>query len=487
MCLTLAKAKSAISLGVSAVIVIVLILVVGFGVFLSNDLNSTNTITTADYSGSSSSSTESSQTATTTIFLPTEQSSSSTSASGLSLDLFIAPSNGSLGEVIEVNEINTLDSINNVSLADNWLYPQSSLDPYAPCSLTGAVGFAIFQGNYGLNNYTHASALALYNTSDVFSCTTATYQNAYYSFMPQSDQANLVYSQMVIPSATTTLSLSFIAKGFWTGGSASGQTPTFHAFQGNYTVLAADEWGKVVLIHFTASSAGISSGTTSTTGYVTSNSSSPTVTTTSTVNWNYGMLANLTLNSPKVLPYIESAYSYVVSMYPDHYGPNLMTVIIDVNGSQSVVGNYTTGYTITYSGIKVLNATVQFITPSSYFLAGVGVTNLPNQTESVSFSSQEQHIVQVALSNSTVQKLMGATSSYYVEYIDQFPIQNGTYGGDYFVFLFQINGTRTIGIFVNPGITAVVNAYADTRIITFCYGPLTPGACFTSPWNATTS
>ena len=462
------------SLGASALIVIAIIMIVGFGVFLTNSFNSTST--------SSYSSTETTS-QTTIASLPAGQNSSSTSPSGLRLDLMVAPSNGSLGsEVIEVDEYNTLDTVNNITLASNWLYPQSSLDPYAPCSLIGAVGLAIFQGNYGLNNYTQASALALYNTSKVFSCTSVTYRDAYYSFKPQSDQASLISSEIVI-ARNAPLSLSFTAKGYWTGGLGSGQTPAFHSFQGAYTLLAADEWGKVVLVHLTVTSAGLSYGTsTSTIGSY--STSQGTVTTNSAASWDYAQVANLTLNSPNVQSFIKDAYSYSVSIYSDHFAPNLITVLINVNGSQSVVGNYTTGYKITFSGIKVLNATVQFTPPNSYIMAAIGVTNIPNQTESASFSPQQQHVIQVALSNSTVQNLMGKFP-YYVEYIDQFPSQNGTFAGDYFVFMFQVNGTRTVGIYVNPGINAVVDAYAGTRVSTICFGSSNPLTCFTSPWNST--
>lgn len=250
-------------------------------------------------------------------------------------------------------------------------------------------------------------------------------------------------------------------------------------------MLAADEWGKVVILHFIVSYAGILPGTSTFTSGTVSSYSSSQDTTTSTINWNYGEVANLTLNQPKVQAYIKSAYSYTVSMYPGHFGPDLMTVLINVTGSQNVAGNYSSGYTITYSGMKMLNVTVEFIPPSTYFFPPeIIVASFPNQTDSITFTQQEQHVIQVALSNSTVQKLM-VGSQYYVDYVTQFPIQNGTFGGDYFVSMYQENGIRIIGAFVNPSVTAVVSSYVDTRTTMMCFGSSVPDTCFTSPWNST--
>jgi len=261
---------------------------------------------------------------------------------------------------------------------------------------------------------------------------------------------------------------------------------TSHNFtQGIYTVLATDEWGKVVLVHFIVTGSGFSLGTnTFTTGSSSSQSSQAVIVTNSQENWDPAHVANLTLNSPKVQAYINTAYSYDVTMRSDPYGLDVITVLVNVTGTQSVAGNRTTGYTVSYTGIRTLNATVQFVAPNTYDLIAVGVSSLPNQTQSITFSSQQVQSIKVALSNSTVQKLIGQ-SSYYVESVLEFPLTNGTYAGDYFMQLYQLNGTRIIGVFVNGANAAVVDAYTDTRITTICYGSSVPDTCFTSPWNAT--
>lgn len=209
----------------------------------------------------------------------TNSTSSIQGANGLRLDLSVAPSNGSIGTwVISADEYNALNSVNNVTIANNWSYPESyELNPYGPCGLVGSVGLGIFQGYYGMNNYTRASALALYNTTLVFLCTTtASVPNAYYSIRPESTLATVVYPNSMFSNMNTSLSLSFGTNGYWTGGEALGSqaSATFHKFvQGIYTVMAADEWGKVVLVHIAVDSNGLIMGTSTSTASTPSQSS----------------------------------------------------------------------------------------------------------------------------------------------------------------------------------------------------------------------
>ena len=199
----MAKAKSAISLGVVSLVVIAIILIVGFGVFLSTILN---TGTTSTSSGSNSS-TQSTTPATSTSIMPTQ--SSSNSLSGLRLDLFVAPSNLSYGEVINVDEYNALNSLNNVRNNNEFQYPANSLNPYDPCGLIGPVGFAVFQGYFDLSNYTTATALRLYNETGDTCITTVSVQDSYYSFQPRSDLATLVYPSGTFADTNTTVAMSF--------------------------------------------------------------------------------------------------------------------------------------------------------------------------------------------------------------------------------------------------------------------------------------
>jgi hypothetical protein len=202
----------------------------------------------------------------------------------------------------------------------------------------------------------------------------------------------------------------------------------------------------------------------------------------------------LVLNSSTVQSYIRGAYSYDASdLVPSASNPNLIIMTINATGTQSVKGNWTTGYEVSYMGIRTLNATVQFAEPSSYTLQGVAVTVLPNVTQSITYDSNQQQVIRVALSNATgtIKELMG-TAAFYVASVTSAPIQNGTYAGDYFALIYQVNGPNLVGVFVNGGITAVVNAYTASRAETMCWTLGTPEGvpasanqvCFTSPWSS---
>jgi len=204
---------------------------------------------------------------------------------------------------------------------------------------------------------------------------------------------------------------------------------------------------------------------------------------TTSADVDYGRIANVTMYSPAVQAYVKTAYSYSIGVSIDPGNSNVASVILNVTGGQTVAGNWTTGYAVSYSGNRLLNVTVQLTPPSTYQVTNIGVTTLADHNEPLSFSPQQKQVIQVALSSSAVQNLMGQ-SPFYVDSVTSFPITNGTYAGDYFALLYQLDGPRIVGVFVNTSGTAVVDAYADTRIATMCFGSAA-NVCFTSPWGAT--
>lgn len=234
--------------------------------------------------------------------------------------------------------------------------------------------------------------------------------------------------------------------------------------------------------------------TTSTLEFTTTNGP-PASTTTSTANgaWEPGQVVTLVLESSVVQSYIGSAYSYNVgNVAPSPTNPNLLTVTVNVTGKQSVSGNWNTGYEVSYTGLRTLIAEVQFAAPSTYTLQDVAVTVLPSVNQSITYDTDQQQVIQVAFSNDTVKGLMG-TAAFYAESVTTVPIQNGTYAGDFFVFMYQVNGTRQIGVFVNGGMTAVLDSYTASRTETMCWTLGTPEGvpapanevCFSSPWSGT--
>jgi len=168
--------------------------------------------------------------------------SAANSTLGLSLQLF---ANGSLRSLSVSAEVVGARSVpTNISDQNNWPYPADSLNPSSPCGAPGQVGFGIFQGYYDQSNYTKATALVLYNASETYLCTTFAYGIFTYSFQPHSDVAELLNSSGV-PLYNESISTSDRIGGYWHGS-------TYQVFPaGNYTIMAADEWGQVAFLYFT--------------------------------------------------------------------------------------------------------------------------------------------------------------------------------------------------------------------------------------------
>jgi len=182
-----------------------------------------------------------------TITIPTRTAWSLDPHTGLRLNLTlssVAP--GVLN--VAVSEFNTLDHANNMTYSSG--FPAGAADFFewvgGICS-TSSLGYEVLQGNYGANNFTQGTPLALAIQSPV-QCFSA--QTDYLLFKPQSEGANL----------------SRASSGFWMGGfevyagnaCSSNLNPSpscrlsFVPFApGPYTVAAADRWGKEIFLHFT--------------------------------------------------------------------------------------------------------------------------------------------------------------------------------------------------------------------------------------------
>ena len=155
--------------------------------------------------------------------------------------------------MVVVAELNSLDRTNNVARGGSWP-PVKGLGLFlwtgARCSDT-PIGYEVLQGNYGEGNYTEGAALSLGVQSPMF-CPVGLNSPDYRTFKP-------------LGGVTTTGAWS----GSWFGGigvygGISCPDPDvnpnprnycpliFVSFApGPYTVVAGDEWGKVVILHFT--------------------------------------------------------------------------------------------------------------------------------------------------------------------------------------------------------------------------------------------
>jgi hypothetical protein len=160
--------------------------------------------------------------------------------------------NGSAVEVI-MNLFNTLNKTNSVSPANDWqLTNQSEVSnssSFGPTACSGSMGpyrVAVFSGFYDLSNYTHGTALSIfpwpapspaYNYCGTYIIEHSWIGSTTYAFEPESDNATLSLSGQ--GSWNTPMSLTVLLKPL---------NITFPV--GQYTVVAGDEWGDLLVAHF---------------------------------------------------------------------------------------------------------------------------------------------------------------------------------------------------------------------------------------------
>ena len=225
----------------------------------------------------------------------------------------------------------------------------------------------------------------------------------------------------------------------------------------------------------TSQSTTISTGTCATCGGISGPTSGPTSTQNGTTvlppagsDLNWTEAASVAFSSPSVQSYwnnnVNSTQGYAEG--PVVQGPNgssSIFVTFGVTDSRVISGNWSSQYSLSYSQVFNVNVTVEFMPPSTYQVVDVGIQDLPNFTQSISFTTQQMQIIQVALSNTTVRQ-DAAQSQYYVQSVTYFPPSgNETFAGDYLVNLGRVNGSCIIQITVNPSTNSVVATEGEPR------------------------
>lgn len=144
---------------------------------------------------------------------------------------------------IGVSEYNMLPAPNNVSAETEW-----GLDGLAlgPCGRQAyPFGVAIYSGAYTAGNVSQATPLQIY---PLVPCPMFIRLVTGYLFQPSSDMAVILPSG---PNATATqMSANVTATATYGVGGGPSLSPT-PLGPGTYTVAAGDEWGSIVVIHFT--------------------------------------------------------------------------------------------------------------------------------------------------------------------------------------------------------------------------------------------
>lgn len=228
----------------------------------------TGTLFVAMELGANAGSTESQSSSTS---VQTSSSSTSVQTSGsyvnppqnlqLRLSVNASSTGGPQGNVtvsIRVDEYNTLATANNVSKASSWGLDGLSL---GACASEGyslyPYGVALYSGVYTAENVSKAVPLQIF---PAVPCPLMLRLITAYLFDPMSDMAVVLPSG---PTATATqMSANVTATTQYAGGAAQSSKSPLRP--GTYTVAAGDEWGSVVVAHFTVGAgAGPSSTTTS--------------------------------------------------------------------------------------------------------------------------------------------------------------------------------------------------------------------------------
>lgn len=153
----------------------------------------------------------------------------------------------------------------------------------------------------------------------------------------------------------------------------------------------------------------------------------------------FGRLAGSQIYSA-LLPYLQGTYNTTLVYFKSTNSGALQFGIFNVTGVQSVTGNWTTEYQVSYTHNELINVSASGVSTH------VVVYPMPDRSHAISYSSQEQQTIQDALSNSTVRTEM-SRGTYYVEYAE--PYSESSCPGLVHVFLWQIDGQNAVGAIVN--------------------------------------
>jgi hypothetical protein len=167
---------------------------------------------------------------------------------GLRLTLSLDSTTYHPGEQISITigEKNTLPIENNISAADEWPVQGLYLEP---CTVY-PFGISILQGYYDAKNVTAVTPLQLFSPNVMYSC--AVGPPVSYDFQPWSDIA-AIYTSCDSEPWSINMTAKVTSAGFWTVTHGH-PTWTFSNFTpGIYTVVGGDEWGALVILHFTIS------------------------------------------------------------------------------------------------------------------------------------------------------------------------------------------------------------------------------------------
>jgi hypothetical protein len=190
----------------------------------------------------------------TTVEFGGVNSTSSKSTSGLSLSLSLDSTIYQPGQPISivVDEINTLLKTNKVSASEKWPVAGLSVEPCG--TLNYPFGVVVYKGNYTSADISSAIPLDLYGPYAGHSCPRLLGSIASYVFQPSNDIAD-IFQTSETNAAITKMKMNSDVEPIPTGYWVRNYTNIFFTDfdPGVYTVVAGDEWGTMVVRHFTVS------------------------------------------------------------------------------------------------------------------------------------------------------------------------------------------------------------------------------------------
>ena len=185
---------------------------------------------------------------TTTTTSDTVISASSNTTNGLKLSLSVDATPNIQHQIsITLDETNVLSEINNIPVSDNWSYKGLGV---APCDFTSPYGIAVFEGDYVASNLSTGTPLTLYDPHITRLCPT-NYPVISYSFQPSLDWAQVIENPANPLHNSQQMQYELTINGYWPDDNFSSNSQLTSFKPSVYTVVAGDEWGNLIILHFT--------------------------------------------------------------------------------------------------------------------------------------------------------------------------------------------------------------------------------------------
>ena len=212
------------------------------GVLVAGCGKVTSTMTPAMTTTSNTTQTSSS----TTTDISGLNSASTETENGLSLSISTDRTTYQPGQEVSItfDEKNTPSTTNNVPATDNL--PSEFMSGF-PNDPSFPLGLAVLRGNYTGLNYSTVTPLIIFHPGEVYTGTAIIAAPTSYSFQPFIDVATLNGGDYNSSDAIR-LHIEISVNGYWPNKESSSSR---NLEPGVYTVVAGDEWGTLVILHFT--------------------------------------------------------------------------------------------------------------------------------------------------------------------------------------------------------------------------------------------